>query len=82
MNYEELIRKKLREKGLRGPEFEFVYNWIIGMARKVAEGPPGEPPEETEKEYQEVLRLFYEKLDEMLLMAKRWKERLLRAVAL
>ncbi len=82
MDAEKLLEKRLDELGIKGVEREWLEGWIKGVALTIARGPKEESPEETRKEYEEILRLFTEKLEDLVKYPKRWKERLKRALML
>ncbi len=59
-------------------EDKWLRNWIEGIAGFIAKS-KGETPEETEKEKQEIIRIFNEKYPELKEMSHRYYIRLKKA---
>jgi len=70
---------ELSKKGLRHAEEEWARGWIQGVARVLAEMPPGEDNIAQAQRTQQIMAIA-EHSPEVVEYAKRWRTRLLEAL--
>jgi hypothetical protein len=67
-----MVSKKVTWEELSPIEKKWAEGWIEGICRLEASGPIGEPPSETEREYNHCMELFMEDKDKLAERARRW----------
>jgi len=74
------MEDELAKKGLRPIEEEWARGWIGGLAKVLAQVPPGEDRIATQQRTQELMKIA-EESPKVVEYAKRWRERLLEAIS-
>jgi len=67
-----MVNKKVTWEELSSIEKKWAEGWIDGICKLEASGPVGEPPAETEEEYNYCTELFMENKDKLAERARRW----------